>query len=94
MTMAALEVGRVIIKTAGREALQKAVIADFVDQNFVLVTGAGVSPVKRRRCNIKHLRPLDLMVKIKRGAKDEDISKAIEQAQIVDEIKTPLNLTV
>ncbi|MHA1995298.1 MAG: 50S ribosomal protein L14e, partial [Candidatus Hodarchaeales archaeon] len=47
--MAAIEVGRVIVKTAGREALMKAVIVDLVDQNFVLISGGGVSAVKRRR---------------------------------------------
>ncbi|UCE14961.1 MAG: 50S ribosomal protein L14e [Candidatus Heimdallarchaeota archaeon] len=92
--MAAIEVGRVIVKTAGREALMKAVIVDLVDQNFVLISGAGISPVKRRRCNIKHLRPLDLSVSISRGAKEEDISKAIEKAKIVTEIKTPLKITL
>jgi large subunit ribosomal protein L14e len=92
--MAAIEVGRVIVKTAGREALRKAVIVDLVDQNFALISGAGISPVKRRRCNIKHLRPLDLTVTIKRGAKDEDIAKAIDKANIVKEIKTPLKITL
>jgi large subunit ribosomal protein L14e len=92
--MAAIEVGRVIVKTAGREALMKAIIVDLIDQNFALISGAGVSPVKRRRCNIKHIRPLDLTVDIKRGAKDEEIQKAIEKAKIANEIKTPLKLTL
>lgn len=91
--MAAIEVGRVVVKTAGREALQKGVIVDLVDNNFVLISGGGVSPVKRRRCNIKHLRPLDIIVKIKRGAKDEEIVTALEEAKITDEIKQPLSLT-
>ncbi|MFW9856113.1 MAG: 50S ribosomal protein L14e [Candidatus Thorarchaeota archaeon] len=90
--MAAIEVGRVVVKTAGREALQKGVIVDLVDKNFVLISGGGVSTVKRRRCNIKHLRPLDIVVKIKRGAKDEEIGTAIEKANITDEIKQPLSL--
>ena len=90
--MAAIEVGRVVVKTAGREALMKAVIVDLVDQNFALISGGGVSPVKRRRCNIKHLRPLDLSVVIKRGAKDDEISKAIEKAKIITEIKTPVKI--
>ncbi|MFX0050915.1 MAG: 50S ribosomal protein L14e [Candidatus Hodarchaeota archaeon] len=92
--MAAIEVGRVIVKTAGREALMKAIIVDLIDQNFALISGAGVSPVKRRRCNIKHIRPLDLTVDIKRGATDDDIQKAIEKAKIANEIKTPLKLTL
>jgi large subunit ribosomal protein L14e len=92
--MAAIEVGRVIVKTAGREALMKAVIVDLVDQNFALISGAGVSPVKRRRCNIKHIRPLDLTVAIKRGAKDDEIYKAIEKAKIITEIRTPVKITL
>ncbi len=92
--MAAIEPGRVVVKTAGREALMKAVIVDLIDQNFVLISGAGASPVKRRRCNLKHIRPLDLIVSIKRGAKDEDILKAIEKAKILNEVKTPLKISL
>ncbi|MHA1941484.1 MAG: 50S ribosomal protein L14e [Candidatus Hodarchaeales archaeon] len=92
--MAAIEVGRVIVKTAGREALMKAVIVDLVDQNFVLISGGGISPVKRRRCNIKHIRPLEQMVSIKRGAKDEAIQKAIKKDGLIDELKTPLQITI
>ena len=92
--MAAIEVGRVIVKTAGREALMKAVIVDLVDQNFVLISGGGISPIKRRRCNIKHLRALESVVNIKRGAKDDAIQKAIEKADLVKEMKEPLKLSV
>ncbi len=91
--MAAIEVGRVVVKTAGREALQKGVIVDLVDANFVLISGGGVSAVKRRRCNIKHLRPLDVIVNIKRGAKDEEIVTAIEKAKITD-FKQPISLSL
>jgi large subunit ribosomal protein L14e len=89
--MAAIEVGRVVVKTAGREALHKGVVCDIIDKNFVLLSGGGVSAIKRRRCNIKHIRPLDMMVKIKRGAKDEDIVTALEKAKITD-FKQPLSL--
>ena len=92
--MVAIEVGRVIVKTAGRESLMKAVIVDLIDQNFALISGAGVSPVKRRRCNLRHLRTLDLLVSIKRGAPDDDISKAIKKAKMTNEIKTPLRVTL
>jgi len=89
--MAAIEVGRVVVKTAGREALQKGVVVDMVDKNFVLISGGGVSDVKRRRCNIKHLRPLESIISIKRGAKDEEIVNALDKAKITLE---PLSLTV
>ena len=92
--MAAIEVGRVIVKTAGREATMKAVVVDLVDQNFVLISGGGVSPIKRRRCNVKHIRPLPTMVDIKRGAKDEAIQEAIEKADLKKEIESPLQITL
>ena len=90
--MTVLEVGRVVVKTAGRESLQKAVIVDLVDANFVLISGGGVSPVKRRRCNIKHIRPLEQTIPIKRNASEDDIQKAIEKANFVKEIQTPVKL--
>ena len=92
--MAAIEVGRVIVKMAGREATMKAVVVDLVDQNFVLISGGGISPIKRRRCNIKHIRPLPAMVDIKRGAKDEAIQKAIENADLKKELESPLQITI
>jgi len=92
--MAAIEVGRVIVKTVGREAMMKAVVVDLVDQNFVLISGGGVSPIKRRRCNIKHLRPLPNMVSIKRGAKDEAIQEAIVKEKKKKEIESPLQITI
>ncbi len=90
--MTVLEVGRVVVKTAGRESLQKAVVVDLVDANFVLISGGGVSPVKRRRCNIKHIRPLEHTIPIKRNASDADIQIAIEKANFVKEIQTPIKL--
>ncbi len=73
------EVGRVCVKLAGREAGRKAVVVEQIDKNFVLVD----SPwVKRRRCNVKHLEPLDVVVKIKKGASSEEVEKALKEAGI------------
>ncbi len=72
----------------------KAVIVDLVDQNFVLISGGGVSAVKRRRCNIKHIRPLDTIISITRGAKDDAIQKALEKADLLEAIKEPIQITV
>lgn len=73
------EVGRVCVKLAGREAGRKAVVVEQIDKNFVLVD----SPwIKRRRCNVKHLEPLDVVLKIKKGASKEEIEKALKEAGI------------
>ena len=53
--MAAIEVGRKCIKTAGREAGEECEIVTIIDENFVEVKGDGV---KNRRCNINHLEPI------------------------------------
>ena len=37
--MAAIEVGRVCVKTAGREAGEKCAIVEIIDENFVEVIG-------------------------------------------------------
>lgn len=85
--MPAIEVGRICIKTLGREAGEKCVIVDVVDKNFVLVTGPkGFSNVRRRRVNIRHLEPTEMRVDIKRGATDDEVLEALKK---VDLLKVP-----
>ena len=67
--MPAVEVGRICVKTAGRETGKKCVVVDLMDKSFVLVTGPKkVTGVKRRRVNINHVMPLQDKVEVKRGA--------------------------
>jgi large subunit ribosomal protein L14e len=66
----AIDVGRVCMKTQGREKGNKCVIIDVIDRNFVVVTGP---EVKRRRVNMDHLMPLDEIVDIQRNATDEEV---------------------
>ncbi|CAB50062.1 MULTISPECIES: 50S ribosomal protein L14e [Pyrococcus] len=80
--MPAIDVGRIAVIIAGRRAGQKCVIVDIIDKNFVLVTGAGLNKVKRRRMNIKHLEPLPEKIDIPRGASDEEVKAALEKAGI------------
>ncbi|AFK22765.1 MULTISPECIES: 50S ribosomal protein L14e [Pyrococcus] len=80
--MPAIEVGRIAVVIAGRRAGQKVVVVDIIDKNFVLVTGAGLNKVKRRRMNIKHIEPLPEKINIPRGASDEEVRQALEQAGI------------
>ncbi|PKL68680.1 MAG: 50S ribosomal protein L14e [Methanobacteriales archaeon HGW-Methanobacteriales-1] len=72
--MPAIEVGRVCIKTAGREAGEKCVVVDIVDEKFVEVVGVSV---KNRRCNIQHLEPVDQVLEIK-SEDPEEIKKELE----------------
>ncbi len=79
--MPAIEVGRVCIKTAGREAGKVCVIVDVLDKNFVVVDGL----VKRRRCNIKHLEPTEKKVDIQQGASTEEVKLALDAAGLLKE---------
>jgi len=86
--MPAIEIGRVCVKVAGREAGRKCVIVDIIDDKFVLITGPkNLTGVKRRRVNVKHVEPLDIVLKIQRGASDEEVLKAIEESNLVDFMK-------
>jgi len=83
--MPAIEIGRICVKVAGREAGKKCVIVDIIDENFVLITGPKkLTGVKRRRANIKHIEPLDKTIDIPRGASDEEVLKAIESSGLTD----------
>lgn len=75
--MAAIEVGRVCVKTAGREAGEKCVILDVIDKNFVEVVGVNV---KNRRCNINHLEPTEKKIEIK-SDDVEEIKKELESLE-------------
>jgi large subunit ribosomal protein L14e len=56
--MPAFEVGRVCVKTAGRDTGKRCVVVDLMDKNFALVTGPkSVSGVRRRRVNVNHQTP-------------------------------------
>ena len=70
----AFDVGRVCVKTSGRDAGKRCVVVDLMDKNFALVTGPKeVSGVRRRRVNVNHLTPLDEKVAIEKGASDEQV---------------------
>lgn len=77
--MPAIEVGRICVKLAGREAGHKCVIVDIIDKNFVLVTGPReVTGVKRRRVNVNHVEPTTDSVDIARGASDEEVKTRLD----------------
>lgn len=74
-----MEIGRICLKTAGRESGSKCIIVDQIDENFVLIDAPGI---KRRRCNVRHLSPTGEILKIKSGASVEEIEKALKNAKI------------
>lgn len=85
--MPAIEIGRICVKLAGREAGKKCVIVDIIDRNFVLITGPKqITGVRRRRANINHIEPLQDKVKVKRGASDKEVVEALKSAGKLEEM--------
>jgi large subunit ribosomal protein L14e len=82
-----MEIGRICIKTLGREAGKKCVLVDLVDKNFVLITGPKtVTGIKRRRANINHLEITQETIDINRGASDEEVTEALKKAGKLEEM--------
>lgn len=77
-----MDVGRVCIKLTGRETGKTCVIVEQIDKNFVVVDSPDV---RRRRCNVRHLDPLETTVKIKKGATGKDVENALKKVTGPDE---------
>ncbi len=81
----AIKIGQIAVKIAGRERGRRCVILNVIDKNFVLVTGPKkLTGVRRRRSNIDHLAVTDKKIAIERGASDEEVLKALENASLLD----------
>jgi len=86
--MPAIEIGRICVKTHGREVGSKCVIVDLVDDNFVLITGPkDVNATKRRRVNVKHIEATNDKLGVKKGASDEEVKKALQAAGKLESMK-------
>lgn len=73
-----IELGRLIIKTSGRDAGRIGVIIEIKDNNTVLIDGQ----VRRRNCNIAHLETLDQKIKLKSKATVDTIIKEFKALKI------------
>ena len=88
--MPAVEVGRICMKTAGREKGKKCVIVDVMDKSFVIITGPkAITGVKRKRANMSHIMPLQDKVDLKKGASDEEVTSTLTAAGKLEEMKQP-----
>ena len=73
-----IEIGRLCMKLAGRDAGKICVVVDVIDNKFVLIDGE----TRRRKCNIYHLEPLKTVLKIKKNASHEDVVKEFKALEI------------
>ncbi|MBD3350651.1 MAG: 50S ribosomal protein L14e [Candidatus Lokiarchaeota archaeon] len=82
--MGVFDIGNVCVKTMGREAGQRCVIVEVIDNNYALIDGPNV---RRRRCNFNHLVPTKDKIDIKKGDSLKSIESAIKKAKLTDEFE-------
>ncbi len=78
-----IEVGRVCLKIAGRDAGKRCVVVDLPEKNYAVIEGQ----TRRRKCNIIHLEPLKEKIKISKGASHEEVAKELKKIGIEVEEK-------
>ena len=72
------EIGRLYVKIAGREAGKFCTVVEVMDPPFVMIDGQ----VRRKKCNLSHLEPLEKKMDLKKGASHADVVKAFEKMGI------------
>ena len=73
-----LDIGRICVKIAGRDAAQYCAVVEQIDDNYVLVDGN----TRRKKVNKTHIEPTNLTIDIKKGASTQDVLTAFEKVGI------------
>ena len=80
-----LEIGRICVKIAGREAGRYCVVIDDVKDNFAFITGPKrITGVRRRKCNVFHLEPTQEKLNIEKSADDSVIEDAWKNSGLIE----------
>jgi large subunit ribosomal protein L14e len=78
-----IEVGRLCVKTAGRDAMEHCVVVEVIDEHYVLVDGN----TRRKKVNKAHLEPTAKKVDIKKGADTKTVQAALEKLDIPTRVR-------
>jgi large subunit ribosomal protein L14e len=78
-----IEVGRICVKTAGRDSNRYCVVLEKIDDNYVIIDGE----VRRRKVNVKHLEPSKKKVDVKKDTSKDKCIELIKSSGF--EIRTP-----
>jgi len=89
--MSIYDIGRLCVKTIGREAGYYCVIVDIIDKNYLLIDGM---KVRRRRVNYKHIEPIAETIELKKGANHEDVEAAIKKAKLEKKMNEVVSIPI
>lgn len=73
-----IEIGRICVKIAGRDAGLRCAVVDDLGKGIVLIDGQ----TRRRKCNIRHLEPLDQKIKIGKNASHDEVAKEFKKLKL------------
>ena len=82
-----IEIGRVIIVNYGPLSCKLAVIVDVLTTTKLLIQGLK-GGIKRQEISLRRITLTDYKLDIKRGAKEAEVLKAIEDYKLEDKFKT------
>ncbi|MDD5417350.1 MAG: 50S ribosomal protein L14e [Candidatus Nanoarchaeia archaeon] len=71
-----MEIGRLAIKTAGREAGKVCVVVEIIKPPYVIIDG----DVRRKKCNINHLEALPMKIDVKKSDSHDKIVEELKKA--------------
>ncbi len=89
--MSVYDIGRLCVKTLGREAGHYCVIVDIIDKNYLLIDGLNV---RRRRVNFNHIEPIADTIEIKKGANHEEVEAAIKKAKLEKKMNEIISIPI
>ena len=89
--MSVYDIGRLCIKTMGREAGYLCVIVDIIDKNYLLIDGL---KVRRRRVNYRHIEPITETIDIKKGASHDQLEAAIKKAKLEKKMNEVISIPI
>ncbi|HJX05436.1 MAG TPA: 50S ribosomal protein L14e [Candidatus Nanoarchaeia archaeon] len=72
------ELGRMCVKIAGRDAGKRCLVIDVLDDKNVMIDGE----TRRRKCNIKHLEPLDKVLSVNKNAPKPEVIRLFKEMGI------------
>ncbi len=89
--MSVYDIGRLCVKTLGREAGHYCVIVDIIDKNYLLIDGL---KVRRRRVNYNHIEPIADVLDLKKGASHEQVEAAIKKAKLEKKMNEIISIPI
>ena len=89
--MSVYDIGRICVKTMGRESGYYCVIVDIIDKNYLLIDGL---QVRRRRVNYKHIEPTTDVIDIQKGADHNAVEAGIKKAKKTKLMNQPVSIPI